>query len=72
MSQDIGRVALQQVGPLMGRYGGPVGVLGKAIGLGPDEIEAGAPWWAWLGVGAVVGGVLTYAARGHLERIFKG
>lgn len=49
-----------------------MGVLGKAIGLGPEEVEAGAPWWAWLGVGVVAGSVLTFAAREHFERIFKG
>jgi hypothetical protein len=68
----LGAAAFSQVGPMLGRYGGPVGVLGKVVGLGQEEVEAGVPWWAWLGVGVVAGGVFTYAVRDKLERVFQG
>jgi len=63
--------ALGQVPGLMQNYGGPVGVVGRAIGLGQAELEAGIPWWGWLGVGVVVGGVLTYAARDKIQQIVE-
>ena len=53
--------AMGQVPAVLDRYGGPVGVLGRLIGLGQEEAEAGVPWWGWLGVGVVIGGVATYA-----------
>jgi hypothetical protein len=61
--------AAQQVSPLLQRMGGPKGLLGRAIGLGPEEVKAGAPWWAWLGIGALLGGVTAYSLRHKLERI---
>lgn len=53
------------------RYGGPAGLAGKIIGLGQDEIEAGIPWWSWCAVGVLAGGMIAYAARHKLERIFE-
>lgn len=64
-------VAVEQAPGLMSRYGGPLGLVGKAIGLGKDEMEAGVPWWGWLGVGILAGGMVTYAFRDKLERIVE-
>lgn len=63
--------AVQQAAPLLHNYGGPVGVLGKAIGLGRDEVEVGAPWWAWFGLGTLFGGVAVYSLRHHIGRIVE-
>ena len=56
---------------LIQRYGGPLGLAGKLLGLGQDEMEVGVPWWGWLGVGIVVGGVVTYAYREKLVIILE-
>lgn len=64
-------MAAMQTPNMLRRYGGPLGLAGKIIGLGQDEVEAGIPWWAWLGVGALVGGVATYALRSKLERVLE-
>lgn len=61
--------AAQQVPVLMNKYGGPVGVLGKLVGIGRSEVEAGVPWWGWLGVGVITGGLVVYTFRDKLERI---
>lgn len=64
-------MAANQAPQLLNRYGGPLGLAGKIIGLGQEELEAGVPWWAWLGVGMLAGGMLTYSFRGRLERIME-
>lgn len=53
---------------MVNRYGGPIGLAGKIIGLGKEEIEAGVPGWAWFGLGCLVGGAVIFAARGRLEK----
>ena len=57
------------VGTMVDHYGGPVGLAGKLIGLGHDELQAGVPWWSWMAVGALVGGVATYHLRGKIEKV---
>jgi len=52
--------------------GGPKGFLGRVVGLGTDELDAGVPGWAWLGIGVMVGGMLTYALRDKIERVVEG
>ena len=64
-------MAANQAPNLMQNYGGPVGLAGKLLGLGKEEIDAGVPWWSWLGVGIVVGGIITYASREKLERLLE-
>jgi hypothetical protein len=56
---------------LLDRYGGPVGLAGKIVGLGQSEMKAGVPWWAWLGIGIMAGGIVTYSYRDRLERILE-
>lgn len=63
--------AAQQLPPLLDRYGGPVGVLGKLVGLGQEEVEAGVPWWGWLGVGVFAGGIIAYSLRNKIEQIVE-
>ena len=63
--------AAQQVSPILNQMGGPKGLLGRAVGLGPDEVEAGAPWWAWIGIGMFIGGAAAYSLRHKLERIME-
>ena len=60
--------AAGQVPMLVNRYGGPVGVLGRLIGLGQEDTEDGLPWWSWVGVGVVIGGVATYAITNKFKR----
>lgn len=59
----------QNVGKMADRYGGPMGLAGKIIGLGTDEMEAGVPWWSWLLIGTMVGGATTFALRKKIERV---
>jgi hypothetical protein len=53
--------------PVLDGAGGPLGIVGRAVGLGGDEIEAGVPGWAWFGVGMVAGGVAMYFLRPRIE-----
>ena len=63
--------AASQAPDLINRYGGPLGLAGKLVGLGKDELKAGVPWWGWLGVGILAGGIATYASRHTLEKILE-
>lgn len=64
-------IAMQQAPGMLNQYGGPLGLAGKLIGLGKEEIEAGVPWWTWLGIGILAGGMITYSSRHTLERILE-
>jgi len=52
----------------------PIGLAGRALGLSPAEVRAGAPAWAWLGVGLAAGILAGYALSGSkmLSRITGG
>lgn len=72
MIVPLGLAAAQhagQVGRLVDNYGGPVGLAGKIVGLGVDEIDAGVPGWAWFGVGLMVGGAASYMLRSRIEKV---
>jgi hypothetical protein len=60
------------MGNMVDRYGGPLGLAGKLVGLGIDEMEAGPPWWCWFAIGALAGGAATYALRNKIERVVGG
>ncbi len=49
--------------------GGPLGMVGRLTGLGADELDAGIPGWAWLGIGVVVGGGLAYTLRDRIQKV---
>lgn len=49
--------------------GGPLGMVTRLAGLGSDELDAGVPGWAWLGIGLVVGAGVAYTFRDKLERV---
>jgi hypothetical protein len=53
--------------PTLDNVGGPMGLVGRAVGLGADEIDAGIPGWAWLGIGVVAGGIAMYFLRPRVE-----
>jgi len=57
----------EALGPTMDNVGGPMGLVGRAIGLGGDELEAGVPKWAWFGIGIVAGGIAMYFLRPRVE-----
>lgn len=63
--------AAEVLGPAMDGVGGPIGLVGRAVGLGADEIDAGIPGWGWFGVGVVAGGIAMYFLRDRL-RAFAG
>lgn len=52
----------------IGRIGGPVGFVGRVAGLGPDELDAGVPSWAWFVLGAGLGITAGIIARPHVEK----
>ena len=53
--------------PTLDNVGGPMGIVGRVIGLGGDEIDAGVPGWAWLGIGVVGGAIAMYFLRPRVE-----
>jgi hypothetical protein len=57
-------------GPLVAGYG-PMGLVGRFAGLGADELEAGVPGWAWMGVGVVVGVVAAYSLHDRLQAFIE-
>lgn len=59
--------AAEAIGPTLDNVGGPLGLVGRAIGLGGDELEVGVPKWAWLGIGVVAGGIVMYFLRPRVE-----
>jgi hypothetical protein len=63
---------MKTMGKVTDHYGGPIGLAGKIIGLGADEIKAGIPGWSWFAIGALVGGATTYALRGKIEKVAGG
>jgi hypothetical protein len=66
---NAGAMALTNAGPMMQRLGGPKQLLGKIVGLGADEVEAGIPWWAWGLIGIGVGAVGAYFLHDQIERV---
>lgn len=58
--------AAEILGPAMDGVGGPLGLVGRAVGMGPDEIDAGIPGWAWFGIGAVGGAIAMYFLRDRI------
>jgi hypothetical protein len=62
--------AAEAVGPVLDKLGGPKGVIGRAIGMGQQEIQAGIPKWAWFGVGLMVGAGAMWACRGKITKVF--
>ncbi len=53
--------------PTVDSVGGPLGIVGRVIGMGGDELDAGVPKWAWLGLGVVAGGIAMYFLRPRVE-----
>jgi hypothetical protein len=53
--------------PLIDDAGGPFGLVGRAIGLGADEIQAGVPKWAWFGIGLVGGVGMMWVFRDRIS-----
>lgn len=49
--------------------GGPLGMVGRLVGLGADELDVGVPKWAWFGIGLVVGAGVAYTFHSKLERV---
>ena len=54
---------------MVNRYGGPLGLAGKIIGLGKDELEVGIPGWAWFGLGCMVGGAVVFVNRDRVGKL---
>lgn len=63
---------MQEVEGAISAFGGPLGLVGRAVGFGPDELDAGVPWWGWLTIGLVVGGAATYVFRDKIEKVIPG
>ena len=59
--------AADAVRPVIDNVGGPLGIAGRIIGLGADEVEVGVPGWAWFGIGLVAGGIGMYFLRSRVE-----
>jgi len=55
--------------PAMERYGGPMALAGKLLGLSQDELKAGVPWWGWTAIGVGTGAVVTYLLREKIEKV---
>jgi hypothetical protein len=59
--------AAEALGPVMDHIGGPVGLAGRLVGFGADEIDAGVPGWAWFGIGMVAGATAMYFLKDRME-----
>lgn len=67
-------IAYQNIGNFketVNHYGGPVGLAGKLIGLGVDEMDEGLPGWAWFGLGLLAGGVVTFKLHDRIARVVR-
>jgi len=73
MMNHIVNAAMPHVVPhvssTVNRYGGPLGLAGKIIGLSNEEVKTGIPWWAWATIGVGVGAVATYMLRNKIEKV---
>ncbi len=70
MNQDQFRGAATAAGalkPVLDGVGGPLGIVGRSVGLGADELDAGIPGWAWVGIGVVGGAIAMYFLRPRVE-----
>lgn len=61
--------AANAAGGVLGTLGGPGRILGRAVGLGDDEMDAGIPGWAWLVIGLAGGAIAAYTLRARIERV---
>jgi hypothetical protein len=57
---------------VLDEMGGPMGLAGRLVGFGADELDAGVPGWAWFAIGGVVGAVAMYYGRDHVARVVEG
>jgi len=63
--------AARAVGSAVQDAGGPLGLVGRVVGFGEDEIRAGVPRWAWFGIGFVVGGVVMYSLHDKAKALVE-
>ena len=59
--------AAEAFAPMMDRAGGPLGLIGRAVGMGGDELAAGVPKWAWFGIGIMAGAAGMYFVKDRVE-----
>jgi len=51
--------------------GGPKGLVGRLLGFGSDELEAGVPGWAWFMIGAGAGAVVMWFGKDRLQGLLR-
>jgi hypothetical protein len=51
--------------------GGPLGIVGRVVGLGQDEVAVGIPKWAWFGIGIVTGGIGCYLLHDRISKFVE-
>jgi hypothetical protein len=51
--------------------GGPKALVGRFLGFGAPEMEAGVPGWAWLVIGAAAGGIAVWMGREKIEHVLE-
>jgi hypothetical protein len=59
--------AAEVMAPALDEIGGPIGLAGRLIGMGADEVDAGVPGWAWFGIGVVAGATAMYFLKDRVE-----
>lgn len=64
-------VAAEALHPLVEEHGGPLGIVGRVIGMGQAEVKAGIPKWAWLSIGVFTGAAAAYHFRRNLSALFE-
>jgi len=65
----LAQQALPQLQVTANQYGGPIGILGKVVGLGSDDLKTGIPWWGWASIGLVGGVVIGYSLRDKISKV---
>jgi hypothetical protein len=64
---DNAAKAAEVLGPAMDGVGGPLGLVGRAVGMGADEIDAGVPGWAWFGIGVIAGSAVMFFLQPRVQ-----
>jgi hypothetical protein len=56
---------------VLNEVGGPMGLAGRMVGFGSDELDAGIPGWAWFLMGAAAGATAAYYLHDKIAHLVE-